>query len=179
MLMIQGWKRTLFLFGSLAVVLLITCLLMVGTHEAQADTGIKAGQIAPDFELLDHQGNKHKLSDYRGKPVLLNFWASWCTSCRMEMQDLVDSAILYDNKVQFVGVNLADQDSPTVSQAFLKKFRVEFPNVLDEQGKVADQYQVLVVPTSFLIDREGKIVQMVQGPLYNEEIDKLFQKVLN
>lgn len=174
----KGWKRTFLLLSLLSLLWVTNVPVHAGAEEAPAATGIKAGQYAPDFELVDYQGNKHKLSEFRGKPVLLNFWASWCTPCRMEMEDLADSAELYHDKVQFFGVNLADQDSPSVSEAFLKKFRVEFPNVLDEEGKVADKYHVLVIPTSFLIDSEGKIVQMVQGPLFNEEIDKLFKKVL-
>ncbi|TCP59550.1 peroxiredoxin [Tumebacillus sp. BK434] len=177
--MTKGWKRAFLLCGALLLLVLVNVPLAANAQEAQGAVGIKAGQYAPDFELVDHQGNKHKLSEFRGQPVLLNFWASWCTPCRLEMEDLADSAKHYQGKVQFFGVNLADQDSPSVSAAFLKKFGVEFPNVLDEEGKVSDQYHVLVIPTSFLIDKDGKIVQMVQGPLFNEEIDKLFKKVLN
>jgi peroxiredoxin len=162
----KGWKRTLFLLG-------LTVLLFVSNLPAKA-----AGEAAPDFELADYQGRKHRLSEFRGKPVLINFWASWCTSCRLEAKDLADAAELYHDKVNVLGVNLADQDSQSVSEAFLKKFGIRYPNLLDEEGKVADQYHVLVIPTSILLDQNGNVVERVQGPLFHEEIDKLFQKVL-
>lgn len=178
MLVGNRWKLASFLICAIASLLLISLSPLALADGEFARVGLRAGEIAPDFELLDHRGNSHRLRDFRGKPVLLNFWASWCTPCRMEMKDLVESSHLYQDKVQFFGVNLADRDAPSVSQAFLKKFKVGYPNVLDLEGKVADQYQVLVIPTSVLLDAQGRVVQRVQGPLSNEAIDRLFQSVL-
>jgi cytochrome c biogenesis protein CcmG, thiol:disulfide interchange protein DsbE len=137
------------------------------------------GQAAPDFALVDFAGKKRGLRDFRGKPVLLNFWASWCGPCRMEMPDLARAADKYQGKVEFLGVNLTQRDAPEVAQAFLQENHVHYPNLQDVAGEAADHYRIMVIPTSFLIDKNGKLVARIQGPLREADIDQLLKKVLN
>ncbi|MGB8955418.1 MAG: TlpA disulfide reductase family protein [Tumebacillaceae bacterium] len=143
--------------GAVALlVLLLQAALMTGRATA-------ATELAPQIELIDYDGAKHKLSDFRGQTVLLNFWASWCGPCREELPELARMAREYEGKVRFVGVNLAVRDDVRVSKALLKKVNVPYLNLLDQQGKAAIDFRVQAIPTTFLIDPDGKVVGRVLG----------------
>ncbi|MGZ4162962.1 MAG: redoxin domain-containing protein [Tumebacillaceae bacterium] len=135
------------------------------------------GGLAPDFSLEDTQGQAHKLSEFRGKPVMINFWASWCGYCRKEMPDLNLANMKYKGNLQIIGINIADQDSFDDSTAFLKKYGVQYPNLFDRSGYVSEQYKVKVLPTTLLIDQKGVIVERIQGPLTLDKLGQLMHKV--
>lgn len=140
---------------------------------------LAAGQqkASPNFSLVDYAGKRHQLSEFRGKPVLLNFWASWCGPCRQEMPELAQSAQLYQDQIQFVGINLAERDAPSVSRDLLERNKISYPNLLDTEGSVANAFGIMVIPTSFLLDSQGQVVEKIQGPLTQQQIGKLLQKV--
>jgi peroxiredoxin len=131
------------------------------------------GGLAPDFSLEDTQGKTHKLSELHGKPVLINFWASWCGYCRQEMPDLKRIGMQYTDKLQMVGVNISNQDSYDDVLSFVKKYDVPYPNLLDRSGYVSELYNVRVIPTTLLLDARGVIVARVQGPQSLENLRKL------
>jgi len=127
----------------------------------------EASNLAPDFTVYDLEGNAHKLSDFRGKPVLLNFWASWCGPCQMEMPDFQKFYESHGDKVNFVIVNLTDGQQETVesASAFLEEKGYTFPVYYDTDIDAAMKYGVSAVPVSYFIDAEGNFVAWAQGAL--------------
>ena len=134
--------------------------------ETAAETEAQ-GSEAPDFTVYDLEGNAHKLSDFRGKPVLLNFWASWCGPCQMEMPDFQKFYESHGDKVHFVIVNLTDGQQETVesASAFLEEKGYTFPVYYDTDIDAAEKYGVSAVPVSYFIDAEGYFVAWAQGAL--------------
>ena len=134
--------------------------------ETAAETEEK-GSEAPDFTVYDLEGNAYKLSDFRGKPVLLNFWASWCGPCQMEMPDFQKFYETHGDKVNFVIVNLTDGQQETVesASAFIAEKGYTFPVYYDTDIDAAMKYGVSAVPVSYFIDAEGYFVAWAQGAL--------------
>ena len=122
---------------------------------------------APDFTVYDLEGNPVKLSDFRGKPVLLNFWGSWCGPCQREMPDFQDYYDNYGDKVHFFIVNLTDGKKETVesASAFIAENGYTFPVYYDTDLDAAMHYGVTGLPVSYLIDAEGRFVTWVQGAM--------------
>ncbi len=127
----------------------------------------EASNLAPDFTVYDLEGNTHKLSDFRGKPVLLNFWASWCGPCQMEMPDFQKFYESHGDQVHFVIVNLTDGQQETVesASAFIEEKGYTFPVYYDTDIDAAMKYGVSAVPVSYFIDAEGNFVAWAQGAL--------------
>ncbi|MCP4141122.1 MAG: TlpA family protein disulfide reductase [Chloroflexi bacterium] len=122
------------------------------------------GFLAPDFTLETLEGESLQLSDLRGKVVLLNFWATWCPPCRAEMPAFQDAYSDYKDKdFVIVAVNATLQDSPNDIRGFVDEFGLGFPVLLDTKGKANRLYQVQSLPTSFFIDKEGIISEVVVG----------------
>ncbi len=119
-----------------------------------------------------------KLSELKGTPVVLNFWASWCTTCKEE-QPLLESAWRhYKGKVMFIGLSHLDQDKN--ARAWLQCYDVTYPNALDKGGKVYNAYHVQGVPETFFIDADGNIVDYYVGAIPSAAIlDQRIQKLLN
>ena len=134
--------------------------------ETAAETEAQ-GSEAPDFTVYDLEGNAHKLSDFRGKPVLLNFWASWCGPCQMEMPDFQKFYESHGDQVHFVIVNLTDGQQETVetASAFITEKGYTFPVYYDTDIDAAMKYGVSAVPVSYFIDAEGYFVAWAQGAL--------------
>ncbi len=127
------------------------------------------GKMAPEFTLSTFDGSPMKLSDSRGKAVVLNFWASWCIPCREEAP-LLEAAwqALKDREVVFLGVNI--QDSEEAARDFVHGFGITFPNGRDAKGKIAIDYGVYGIPETLFIDRQGRITAKVIGPLGAETL---------
>lgn len=123
---------------------------------ASAGAAPKIGEPATDFTLLDPSGNVVRLSDFRGKTVVMNFWATWCPPCRKEFPELVR---LYnqnaDRGLVVLGVDL--QESPEIVRNFLNEFDAKYPVVIDTKGDVAAGYRLLGLPTTYFIDGDGVI----------------------
>ena len=124
-------------------------------------------QQAPDFTVYDGEGKPHKLSDYRGKPVVLNFWASWCGPCKSEMPDFNEKYQELGEEVQFLMVNMTDGSRETVEVAseFVSGQGYQFPVFYDTDVDAAAVYGVSAVPVTYFIDAEGYLVAMGQGAL--------------
>ena len=138
------------------------------------------GSEAPDFTVYDLEGNAHKLSDFRGKPVLLNFWASWCGPCQMEMPDFQKYYESHGDKVNFVIVNLTDGQQETVesASAFIAEKGYTFPVYYDTDIDAAAKYGVSAVPVSYFIDAEGRFVAWAQGAMDADMLQQAMDMLL-
>ncbi|WP_338015871.1 redoxin domain-containing protein [Halalkalibacillus sediminis] len=123
--------------------------------EVEADVGLDIGSEAPDFEVETLKGETVKLSDYRGEKIMLNFWGTWCPPCRAEMPDM--QKFYEEHDVTILAMNLFDTESSMQDvEDFVEDFGLTFPVLIDE-GEVATDYQVIPVPTSYMIDSNGII----------------------
>ena len=125
---------------------------------------------APDFTVYDLEGNAHKLSDFRGKPVVLNFWASWCGPCQLEMPYFEEEFLNHGEEVHFVVVNLTDGSQETVEKAsnFIEGKGYTFPVYYDTDLDAAITYGVSSIPATYFIDGEGGLVTYRQGMVTSE-----------
>ncbi len=122
------------------------------------------GSPAPDFELRLLDGRVVRLSDYRGRVVFLNFWASWCPPCRAEARLLEEAwRQVKDREIVFLGVNI--QDTEEGARRFIEEFGITYPNGRDPQSRIAIDYGVYGIPETFFTDREGRITYKHIGAL--------------
>lgn len=151
-------------------------------HEFEVDEHIQAevrelNVPAPDFELTTLTDESVKLSDFRGKKVFINFWATWCPPCKEEMpqiQNYYEKAAKDDNVV-VLSVNATDlEGNRKTIQQFAEDYDMTFPILLDEKGDVSIAYEILTLPTSMIINEEGVVVEQIIGPVTEEMLhDKL------
>ncbi len=144
---------------------LVLCALTLGfCLTISAATAAPAPEsAAPAWQLQDLQGKSVKLSDFKGKVVLLNFWATWCPPCREEIPDLISLQKQYAGQgLVIIGISM-DEGGPAGVQRFAKKYGVNYPIVMGDD-KVSEAYGgIQVLPTTFIIDRKGKVVDGLLG----------------
>ncbi len=142
----------------------------------------REGFLAPDFALQDEQGNTVRLSDLRGKPVLVNLWASWCPPCQEEMPAMQKAYASYAAQgFTILAIDTTYQDQKEAALAFAAARRLTFPILFDLDGSVSRAYLVRAMPTSFFIDRQGIIRRVVFGGpmaegLLRAEIEQLLKE---
>lgn len=141
------------------------------SESAQDDIGVvglEKGDFAPDFELETITGEKIKLSDLRGEPVFVNFWATWCPPCRAEMPDMQKVHEDYDD-VTILAVNeIETESSPRNVDSFIEEFGITFPIPSDKGGNVGARYRATSLPTTYLINPDGTVHNVAVGPLTYE-----------
>ena len=176
------WSSELARFGILSIALRDPAPASIGqdTADSAAKAGPPVGRAAPDFSLKTLDGRELALSTLRGRPVLINFWASWCAPCRAEIPELVR---IYEahkaDGLMVVGINLTAQDALPDVRAFVKEFAVTFPVLLDETGAVAnEQYHLRGIPMSVLVDRTGIVRSMQIGGMTREQLDAAIAELL-
>ena len=146
--------------------------------ELGADTGLEPGETAPDFAQprLSGEGTV-RLSDYRGQPVVLNFWASWCHPCRKEFPLLADARKKYaEDGLQIIGMSY--DDIPSDGRAFVKEQAAKWAFARDDRDEVADAYRVRAVPQTYFIDADGIVRDRVFGITSAKDLDQTLQKIL-
>jgi cytochrome c biogenesis protein CcmG/thiol:disulfide interchange protein DsbE len=136
------------------------------------------GKLAPAFELNTTDNKKLKLTDYRGKVVLVDFWATWCPPCRRGIPDLVSLKNEFKNKgLEIIGVSLDQDNTIDAVKPFIKDYKINYPVVYGNMDVVAAYGNIESIPTSFIIDKEGKIaaryVGLVEKEAYLKQIKKL------
>lgn len=142
------------------------------------DTAPEVGHVAPNFTLTTLAGQTLNLTQFRGKPVYLNFFASWCPPCQFETPDVEKMYKKYGNKITFIGVNLAFNDTVPRLKQFLKTYGVTYPVLLDKSGSVTKTYKVMAIPTSFFIKSNGVIMYHYLGALVASQMQTEFSKLL-
>ena len=129
--------------------------------------------IAPDFEVIDKEGNPVKLSSFFGKPIVLNFWASWCGPCQSEMPDFNKKYLEHGDEVVFLMVNLTvGRETVSSASSFISKNGYSFPVYYDTKSSAANAYNIYSIPTTFFIDAEGYLVAQATGAINAETLQK-------
>ena len=129
----------------------------------------RIGELAPQFELRNVDGQAVRLSDFRGKVVWINFWATWCGPCRRELPDIARLAAEFgDDDLVVLAVN--QEQSATVARDFWEELGLDLPILLDSNGEVSNQYRLRGLPNNFFIDREGVLQSFQLGFLVEEQM---------
>lgn len=136
-----------------------------------APPGLRQGFAAPDFTLETLDGSQLTLSKLRGHPVILNLWASWCLPCRVEMPAIERVYQRHrEDGLVVVGLNVTAQDSEAAARAFAQEFGLTFPIVLDRDGAISARYELMGLPSTYFIDRQGIIRQVIIGGPMSEAV---------
>ncbi len=162
-----------------------------GTAKDPTDPTVEERVKAYDFTLTDQYGTEHKLSDYQGQVIFLNFWATWCPPCKQEMPDiegLYNDHGMNGKDLVILAVAYPDEDGSASAQremdvegikAFLHENNYTFPVLMDTKGQVFNQYQISGLPTTYMIDHQGYFIGYVQGALARELMDRFVNDALN
>jgi len=166
----------------LAILLLVVFILGAGwiwvsrvppaaTTSGKPPQSPRQGFIAPDFTLDLLGGGQVSLSELRGSVLMINLWASWCPPCRAEMPAIQNAYEDYhDRGFEVLAINTTYQDQEEAAQAFVNEFGLTFPVLLDRTGSVANRYLLRALPTTFFVDRDGVIQDVVIGGPMSEAL---------
>jgi len=168
--------KKLLLWGGLTLLLVVVGLGLLRAQQGQ----VGQGENAPDFTLTSFEGQTYHLEDLRGKVVVVNFWASWCESCKPEAEDLEKAWRRYQatGEVMFLGVDYVDTEPEAL--AYLEQFGITYPNGPDLRTKISQAFRIRGVPETYIIDRDGVIVHRQIGPFRSlEEIYSVLDPVVN
>lgn len=125
-------------------------------------TTLNPAIAAPDFTLTDMDGETHSLASYKGKPVIINFWATWCPPCRAELPSMNRAwKKIKDEGIEMLAVNVGE-DEDTIF-AFMGNYPIDFTVLLDESGKIINNWPIKGLPTTFVLDKDGKLVYRAIG----------------
>jgi cytochrome c biogenesis protein CcmG/thiol:disulfide interchange protein DsbE len=146
-------------------------------------TAERPDDVAPNFEVQFFDGYEWEgrpvasLDDFKGRPVILNFWASWCVECRIEAKLLEDTWQAYrDQGVVFLGVAYVDVEPKSL--AYLEEFDITYPNAPDLRSSVSSKYEITGVPETFFIDKQGEIIHIKLGPVDRTTLVGLIDQML-
>jgi len=159
---------------------LVSGVLIAGCSSPTPTQSPQVGKPAPDFELLGLDGQAVSLSGLRGKPVLINFWASWCEPCRFEMpfiQEIYEGWTGKPPSLVILTINLGE--SPSRVERFMESYGLSFPVLLDTSQNVALEYNIRGIPTTFFIDKDGIIRDIKFGAFLSKtEIEMRLSKII-
>ncbi|GEL04014.1 peroxiredoxin [Rummeliibacillus stabekisii] len=170
-------QKRLYLRIAILAVLVAAIVYTIYTTANKNDVKLlKVGDDAPNFSLVDLNGKTHKLSDYKGQGVLLNFWGTWCKPCKKEMPAINDQYKEFkDQGIQILGINIAQSELEVTS--FTDKLGVEFPIVIDKTRSVMRAYNVDPLPATILINKDGKIENIITGEMKEKEINQYLNSI--
>lgn len=143
---------------------------------AEEKTLIQEGDIAPNFVLTTLEGEKVELEDYRGQGVFLNFWGTYCPPCEKEMPYMDNQyQVFKDRGVEILAVNVGE--SELVTERFVNRHDLSFPILRDPNRSVVDYYGVGPLPSTFLIDKNGEVVRVIEGGMTEEHIQGYMEEI--
>ena len=132
-----------------------------------------------DFTIYDGDGNKVHLSDFAGKPIILNFWASWCVPCKKEMPDFNEKYLEYGDEIQFLMVDFARDDKIEDAKKYVSDMGFEFPVYYDIDGDAFLAYEITAFPTTIAFDADGNVVDRYRGTMSEETLQSVIDKLLD
>ncbi len=160
-------------------VVLLLVILGVGISRSQQGQ-VGPGEAAPEFELVTFSGETYRLADFKGSVIVVNFWASWCESCKPEARDLEAAHNYYKTRgdVLFLGIDYVDTEPEAL--AYLDEFQISYPNGPDLKTKISQAYRIRGVPETYIIDQNGIISHVQIGPFRSlEDIKSLIDPLLD
>lgn len=167
------YKKLFFLLSLISLFALTACGGETAPSSVEsAAEGESSLKEAPDFTVYDRSGKAYSLSDFRGKGVILNFWASWCGPCKNEMPDFDEIYKELGDKYHFLMVNMTDGNTETVETAgsFIEEKGYSFPVYYDTEGTAGAAYSVYSIPTTYFIDAEGHVLAYASGSISGETL---------
>lgn len=170
-------KKNVWLLGITIVLAILSAVAGFSATNAQK-TAPQVGRMAPDFSLKSIEGDTLDLKAViaQNKVTILNFWATWCPPCRNEIPEFVEFVKEHrSEKVALVAINI-QEDSKQV-KGFAEKAGMNFPVLLDLNGKVANNYEIYAIPTTFFIDGSGVIREKVEGSLSQSRLESIYRKL--
>lgn len=166
--MYQGKIKQRVMLSTLTVLLMLSwCLPGCGRSSPAVSVAPEIGALAPGFALPTLDGQTVSLDELRGQPLVLNFWATWCSPCRMEMPYLQAAFNQKGEEVRFIAINLGDNEEK--ARQFVQYMRMSFTVALDLDLAVGNAYNVRYIPTTFLIDKEGVIRHIKVGAFSSKD----------
>ncbi|WP_165786634.1 TlpA family protein disulfide reductase [Heyndrickxia camelliae] len=141
---------------------------------ALSNIGLSIGQKAPNIKAAGFNGDSIDLSTYKGKKVLLNFWATWCPPCKAEIPDLVKFYNKHQSEFVVIGVNI--ESSKNQVKDFIKQYGITYPIIMDKKETISDKYQIQPIPTTYFIDEDGIIYHKQIGAVTYNELTKMLKK---
>ncbi len=147
-------------------ILRVLLALCTGSAPLVAQHPPERGHAAPEFSLKLLSGGESSLAQFKGHPVVINFWATWCKPCRQEMPLIIAAYQAHRaHHLEVLAVNLSDQEKMKDVRKFVAEMALPFPVLLDEKGKTRERYRLITVPTSVFIDTEGIVRAIHAGPI--------------
>lgn len=146
-------------------------------NERDLATAPSVGNLAPNFRLTSLDGDVVELADLRGRPVFVNFWATWCLFCVTEMPAMQRLADRYGEAIAVVGVNVGESEE--TASIFATNFDIDYLLVLDESTDVARAFQVGTMPTSFFLDADGVVREVRYGPVMPDQMVAALQPLID
>jgi cytochrome c biogenesis protein CcmG/thiol:disulfide interchange protein DsbE len=174
----KKWFFLLFVIGLVGV----TIYNQPKTKDAiarQVEQKPEMGYQAPSFSLQGLDNKTYQLSGPREKPLVINFWASWCGPCQAEAPALREIYLKHQKDVDFYAINVTSNDDLESAKKFADQYQLPFPIPLDVEGKVANLYRVNAFPTTYLIDRQGIIRRQMIGMVEPETFEKLVEALIS
>lgn len=152
----------------------------ISSDSSEISSAPQVGFIAPDFTLSTQTGESYTLSQLKGQAVLINLWATWCPPCRAEMPAIQKVYDEYKNEgLVVLAINMTTQDNPLEIQPFMLENNLNFPVLLDEEGYVSRAYHLLSLPSSYFINRDGVISEiLIGGPMSEALLRTRIEKIL-
>ncbi|WBF55052.1 thiol-disulfide oxidoreductase ResA [Lysinibacillus sp. JK80] len=172
-------KKRRFLMRSIILIILFGAIFFTVYTTLTQDKNevLKIGDDAPNFTLVDMHGDKHNLEEYKGKGVFLNFWGTWCKPCEREFPIIDRYYNDYKEKdIQVLAINIAESDF--VVQNYIDRKGLTFPVLIDKNKSVMEAYNINPLPTTILINSEGKIEKIITGEMKEQDIKNYMELIL-
>ncbi len=170
-------QKRLIIRTVILVILVVAIVYTIYTNATKERTAVLGiGDQAPDFALVDLEGKEHRLSDYKGQGVFLNFWGTWCKPCVKEMPAMDRQYEEYQHKgVQILAVNIAQSNLEV--QNFADQYGLNFPIVIDKTKSVLHAYNIRPLPTTLLINPDGEIERIITGEMTEQDIASFMEQI--